>query len=118
MITVSRALSATREVLDAEGFKQWNIAFHDTHRAIARVEHDKKRVSWSLKWLPKLSENEFNNILIHELSHIVTAGHGHDKIWRDCAKRLGIQYNISVTAEQYYRCGELLTLRDMLGEEE
>jgi len=109
-MTVNELFTSTRLKLDEYNLKEWQIAFHATKRSIGLCQYDKKRLSFSIYWLDKMKDYEWNNIILHEIAHALTGpGHGHDRLWRTMAHNIGLK-----VAEDKYGCGELTTIRDML----
>jgi len=56
---------------------------------IAASEHGGKTIYLNPDKFCIMSEDDLNNVLIHEIAHTATKGHSHCKIWFDEAVKLG-----------------------------
>ena len=70
----------------------WRCNFTKTDRHIAACDHVNKRIIVSIPHLNARSEAEFQDTVRHELAHaIVGYGHGHNDVWINKAKELGLK---------------------------
>jgi predicted metal-dependent hydrolase len=110
-MTSKEVYEIARGALDQHGKKDWSIGFHATKKNIGLCQYDRKRIMFSSYWLTKLTVVEWNNVILHEVAHALTGPfHGHNKTWRDKAHEIGLN-----VAEEIWGCGELQTMRDLLG---
>ena len=69
----------------------WTIAIDHALKRIGQCDYNKKRITISKHFLRGVScdEKKMRNTVLHELAHVLTPGHSHDKKWKDIALKIG-----------------------------
>ena len=78
-------------LFDEHGLSEWVLIFDNGVNRAGLCNYSKKQVSISTHFVQSrfITYQEMFNVVYHEIAHAITPGHGHDKIWRDTAIRLG-----------------------------
>lgn len=96
--------SLASELLKKHNLVDWTFGWDENNRLKSRIglcDYSKKRVSVTKQFAIKQPNYEVKNIILHEIAHALTEGHGHNKVWK--AKCL----EIGAMPEPNYRPGSL-----------
>ncbi|WP_250008313.1 SprT-like domain-containing protein [Actinoplanes sp. M2I2] len=97
-VTDARELAAG--LMDQHGLTGWRLVF-DNARTRAGVCHFDRRVIGLSRVLTALhSPEQVTDTILHEIAHALTGpGHGHDRVWRATARRIGCSATRCVPAD-------------------
>lgn len=71
--------------------KGWRTNFSKSETYLARCYYDEKRIVINLMHLNSCSEMDLENTILHEVAHaLVGPGYGHNQIWMEKARELGL----------------------------
>jgi predicted SprT family Zn-dependent metalloprotease len=72
------------------GLRGWRLVFDDAKTRAGVCRSDSKEIGLSRVLMGLYSEAEVADTVLHEIAHaLVGARHGHDKVWRSAARRIG-----------------------------
>ncbi|BBC78332.1 Hypothetical protein KNT65_gp161 [Escherichia phage EcS1] len=73
------------------GLDGWDFKIVSSTRKheIAHCSYRKKLIAFQAHWFFAIPAECVEEIILHELAHALTEGHGHDKVWRAKALELG-----------------------------
>lgn len=73
------------------GLEGWSfkILSSTAKNEIAHCSYRKKLIAFQAHWFFAIPADSVEEIILHELAHALTEGHGHDKVWRAKALELG-----------------------------
>lgn len=79
----------------------WNISMDKPKKRIAQCNFLKKMVTISYHFLRGVScnENKIRNAILHELAHVLTPGHHHDKVWKEMALKIGSDGKVAASMD-------------------
>lgn len=70
--------------------KGWVFEFDRGKVRLGLCKYTTKKISFSINYLPLIDEEEFTNVILHEIAHaLVGGGNGHNSIWRNKAIEIG-----------------------------
>jgi hypothetical protein len=80
--------------------KGWNICMDNKKKSLGTTDYSKQTISISKHFLRGVTCNEkkMRNTVLHEIAHILTPGHQHDKKWKSVALKIGCDGKV---------CGEM-----------
>lgn len=67
----------------------WRFRFDHARVRAGQCSYAKKIISVSRHFATSASRAEVTDTLLHEIAHALTPSHGHDRVWRSVALRLG-----------------------------
>lgn len=119
---IASTLRIAREVLQTHGLSDWKVEIDGAKRRAGICRFDKSTISLASGYISKASESEIMNTILHEVAHaLVGPHHGHDKIWKRQALRIGCDgarcHNVSFTEKKweiYCDCGKVKTTRHVV----
>jgi hypothetical protein len=72
--------------------KGWRTCFDKNEKSLALCHHQEKRIQLSLLFLNGASEVELMNTILHEVAHaLVGPGQGHNNVWVNKAREIGLE---------------------------
>jgi len=78
--------------LKRHGLTSWKTIFTKSGKWIARCYYDERRIVFNILHLASRSEVEVKQTILHEVAHaLVGPGFGHNEVWRNKAKELGLE---------------------------
>jgi len=79
------------ELMSKHGITQtgWNFKFDNTNRRFGVCKYYSKIIGLSKKLTLINDEARVKDVILHEIAHALTPGHGHDHIWRKKAIEIG-----------------------------
>jgi hypothetical protein len=86
------AVKLLRDCLDEHKLIDWSIRLNQNPTApfLGLCSHKDKCIILNAHHIDQHPEVEITNTIRHEVAHaLVGAGHAHDSIWAECAKRIG-----------------------------
>ncbi|NJC66977.1 SprT family zinc-dependent metalloprotease [Planosporangium flavigriseum] len=82
------------------GLKGWRLVFDNAKSRAGVCRSDCREIGLSRVLMSLYSEAEVRDTVLHEIAHaLVGAGHGHDKVWRATALRIGCSGARCVSSE-------------------
>lgn len=77
-------------LLDKHGLTRWRFRFDQALRRGGRCAFDQQEISLSEQFAQAASADEVTDTILHEIAHaLVGPKHGHDRIWKATAQRIG-----------------------------
>lgn len=84
------ALALARDLMDAHGVGDWEVALDRARRRAGQTDHSRRRITLSRALMALYSPAEARETILHEIAHArVGPSHGHDAVWAAEARRLG-----------------------------
>ena len=79
----------------------WSIAMDNKKTTLGTTDYNKKRVTISKHFLRGVScdQKKMRNTVLHELAHVLTPGHQHDKKWKSVALKIGCDGKVCGTMD-------------------
>ena len=79
-----------RELLDQHGLDEWTLVFDRAKVRAGVCRHAVRQIGLSAPLTALHSEAEVRDTILHEIAHaLVGSRHGHDRVWRATALRIG-----------------------------
>lgn len=79
--------------------KGWRFALGRGKHTLGTCVYSKRLIRISKFHIWYGVEHEVKNVILHEIAHAITGpGHGHDYVWRDAARMIGL-YNPTRTTQ-------------------
>ncbi len=79
-----------RALLDHHGLHDWELVFDRAKRRAGVCRESTRQVGLSAPLTELHSESEVRDTLLHEIAHaLVGTRHGHDRVWKATARRIG-----------------------------
>ena len=77
-------------LMDEHGLDGWAIKWNgNLKRRLGQCQFSNETLEFSTN-LTLLADDRVRNIALHEIAHaLVGPGHGHDRVWQACARRIG-----------------------------
>ena len=69
--------------------KYWKVKINNRKSAFGICDYSNKQIELSRILIPEMIDNAIKNVIIHEIAHALTRGHGHDKVWKKKCLELG-----------------------------
>lgn len=69
------------------GTKRLGAAHFTRNRTTREIEPAK--MSLSAKIMPHMPEHEVRDVILHEIAHLMTPGHHHDRVWKAACRKIG-----------------------------
>lgn len=77
-------------LLKKHELSNWRFRFDQAMRRCGRCAFDQQEISLSEQFAQAASEDEVTDTILHEVAHaLVGPKHGHDRIWKATAQRIG-----------------------------
>lgn len=98
-----RIEDTTYTILNENGLHNWTVSFGSAYNRLGSCSHHKKTIRFSMRFAEALPWEETYDTILHEIAHaIVGPGQGHNYVWRNAARELGLsnpQSHASVDVE-------------------
>ena len=86
------ARTLARTFMDAYGLDDWDFTFDHAKRRLGQTNFTEKRISLSKHFVQAGDWELVRNTVLHEIAHaLVGERHGHDGVWKEQARALGIE---------------------------
>ncbi len=97
---LTEAATMGRRLLGEHGLGDWTLVFDRAKRRAGVCRPGVKQIGLSAPLTRLHPEEEVRDTLLHEIAHaLVGPSHGHDKVWRAVARRIGCTGERCVSAE-------------------
>lgn len=84
------AARLARGLMAQHGLRGWSFRFDRARRRAGLCRYDRREISVSGPLTALYDEADVREVVLHEIAHaLVGARHGHDRVWRATARRLG-----------------------------
>lgn len=68
----------------------WRFEFDGAKRRAGVCRYTDRTIRMAVEYAHRASPEHIHDTLLHEIAHaLVGPGHGHDRVWRECARRIG-----------------------------
>lgn len=86
----NKAFALAQNMMNDHGLIGWRVA-HRNYKSTGAVTYfSSKTIGFSAALIAKWTEDEFRQIVLHEIAHaLVGHGHGHDRVWAAKARSIG-----------------------------
>lgn len=90
-MNTTNARLLARELMDNNGLTNWTFKYDNAKVRFGYCSHREMTISLS-RPLTELNDlDEVNRTILHEIAHALAGrGHGHDRVWRQKCRDLGI----------------------------
>ena len=89
-MTIELAILVAKKLMSNHTeLKIWKATFNNRKRAFGVCNYTKNQIELSSILIPAMSDKAVKDTIIHEISHALTHGHGHDDVWRSKCIELG-----------------------------
>ena len=83
-------LNLARSEMDKFGLCDWKLELDYAKVRAGACHFTEKKISFSRNFIKHANELDINDTILHEIAHaLVGPRHGHDKVWKNMAKKLG-----------------------------
>ena len=83
-------LTLARSEMDKNKLFDWNVELDFAKVRAGACHFNEKKISFSRKFVTNSSEKDIKDTILHEIAHaLVGPTHGHDKVWKEMALKLG-----------------------------
>jgi predicted SprT family Zn-dependent metalloprotease len=93
-------LTLARFEMDKNNLFDWNVELDFAKVRAGACHFNEKKISFSRNFVQNSSEQDIRDTILHEIAHaLVGPKHGHDKVWKEMATKLGCSANRCHTLE-------------------
>jgi len=93
-----KAVTLARKLMNQHGLDTLTLKISSSKRTLgtyqyrtsARGVHEPVQIKLSKYWLKILDEDQVRDTVLHEIAHALTPDHGHDHVWQQMARKLGV----------------------------
>ena len=79
-----------RSEMDKNGLLDWELELDYAKVRAGACYFNKRKISFSRNFIKYADQLDINDTILHEIAHaLVGPKHGHDKVWKNMAKKLG-----------------------------
>ncbi|MDG1981530.1 MAG: SprT-like domain-containing protein [Alphaproteobacteria bacterium] len=83
-------LILARSEMDKNNLFDWNLELDFAKVRAGACHFNEKKISFSRNFIKNSSKEDIQDTILHEIAHaIVGPKHGHDKVWKAMASKLG-----------------------------
>ena len=83
-------LNLARSEMDKYGLCDWKIELDYAKVRAGACHFREKKISFSRHFLKNADQLNINDTILHEIAHaLVGPKHGHDRVWKNMAKKIG-----------------------------
>ncbi|MCD4527124.1 SprT-like domain-containing protein [Nocardioides sp. cx-173] len=97
---LAEAARLGRSLLDEHGLHDWELVFDRAKRRAGICREAERRIGLSAPLTQVHSEEDVRDTILHEIAHaLVGARHGHDRVWKATARRIGCSGERLISAD-------------------
>lgn len=83
-------LNSARSEMDKYGLYDWKLELDYAKVRAGACHFTEKKISFSRHFIKNADQQDINDTILHEIAHaLVGPTHGHDKVWKNMAKKIG-----------------------------
>jgi predicted SprT family Zn-dependent metalloprotease len=83
-------LNLARSEMDKYGLCNWKLELDYAKVRAGACHFTEKKISFSRHFLKNADQLDINDTILHEIAHaLVGPKHGHDRVWKKMAKKIG-----------------------------
>ena len=83
-------LNLARSEMDKYGLCDWKLELDYAKVRAGACHFTEKKISFSRHFLKNADKLDINDTILHEIAHaLVGPKHGHDRVWKNMAKKIG-----------------------------
>ena len=83
-------LNLARSKMDKYGLCDWKLELDYAKVRAGACHFTEKKISFSRHFLKNADQLDINDTILHEIAHaLVGPKHGHDRVWKNMAKKIG-----------------------------
>jgi predicted SprT family Zn-dependent metalloprotease len=83
-------LNLARSEMDKYGLCNWKLELDYAKVRAGACYFKEKKISFSRHFLKNADQLDINDTILHEIAHaLVGPKHGHDRVWKNMAKKIG-----------------------------
>ena len=83
-------LNLARTEMDKYGLYDWKLELDYAKVRAGACHFTEKKISFSRYFLKNAAQLDINDTILHEIAHaLVGPKHGHDRVWKNMAKKIG-----------------------------
>ena len=83
-------LNLARSEMDKYGLCNWKLELDYAKVSAGACHFTEKKISFSIHFLKNADQLNINDTILHEIAHaLVGPKHGHDRVWKNMAKKIG-----------------------------
>ena len=83
-------LTLARSEMDKNNLFDWNLELDFAKVRAGACHFNEKKITFSRNFVKNSSEKDIKDTILHEIAHaLVGPMHGHDKVWKEMASKLG-----------------------------
>ena len=83
-------LNLARSEMDKYGLCNWKLELDYAKVRAGACHFTEKKISFSRHFLNNADQLDINDTILHEIAHaLVGPKHGHDRVWKNMAKKIG-----------------------------
>ena len=83
-------LNLARSEMDKYGLCNWKLELDYAKVRAGACHFTEKKISFSRHFLKNADQFDINDTILHEIAHaLVGPKHGHDRVWKNMAKKIG-----------------------------
>ena len=83
-------LNLARSEMDKYGLCDWKLELDYAKVRAGACHFTEKKISFSRHFLKNADQLDINDTILHEIAHaLVGPKHGHDRVWKNMAKKIG-----------------------------
>jgi predicted SprT family Zn-dependent metalloprotease len=83
-------LNLARSEMDKYGLCNWKLELDYAKVRAGACHFTEKKISFSRHFLKNADQLDINDTILHEIAHaLVGPKHGHDRVWKNMAKKIG-----------------------------
>ncbi len=89
-VRLQRIARKAEALMEKHGLRDWSFQFDDAIRRAACCDSATKVISLAHQFYSKAPAYELRDTILHEIAHAVVGNeHGHDRVWKHAARRIG-----------------------------
>lgn len=97
-MTRQQAAHLAVTLMAEHGLSDWEFALDHARNRLGQCDFRRKRITLSKHLIGANGQDVVRDTLLHEIAHaLVGPGHGHDKVWKQQAERIGAQPRASTS---------------------
>jgi hypothetical protein len=101
-------LNLARSEMDKYGLSDWKLELDYAKVRAGACHFTEKKISFSRYFVKYADELDINDTILQEIAHaLVGPRHGHDKVWKNMAKKLGCSakrcHNLEFSEYKWFR---------------